>query len=164
MDDWRKALTDQLLAPTSQKIPISGVESMTALEIVLGQARSEMTYVLELGKAHTLPVTGTTNGDDIWLRIGASTLRFNYSRRAGVIVASVVGREDQQLRWSQEKRAVILPTGEILDAPTFVREAIDATVNAWKASGRPDVAISMLKSDRPPAPTIPDSAEVLPKS
>jgi hypothetical protein len=164
MDDWRKALTDQLLAPTSQRAPISGIESVTALEVVLGQARSEMTYVLELGRAHTLPVTGSVNGDDIWLRVGATTLRFNYSRRAGVIVASVVGREDQQLRWSPEKRVVILPSGETLDAPTFVREAIDATVNAWRSSGRPDVAISMLKSDRPPAPTLPDSSEILPKS
>jgi hypothetical protein len=164
MDDWRKALTDQLLAPTSQRAPVSGVESVTALEIVLGQARSEMTYVLELGKAHTLPVTGSVNGDDIWLRVGATTLRFNYSRRAGVIVASVVGREDQQLRWSAEQRAVTLPNGDVLDAASYVREAIDATVNAWKSSGRPDVAISMLKSDRPPAPTLPDSSEVLPKS
>jgi hypothetical protein len=164
MDDWRNRLTEHLLGPTSQRIPISGVESSTALEVALGQARSEIMYVLELGRAHDLPVTGSVNGDDIWLRVGATTLRFHYSRRAGVIVATVVGREDQQLRWSQEKRAVILPSGEVLDAPTFVREAIDATVSAWRASGKPNVSISMLKSDRPPAPTLPDSSEILPKS
>jgi hypothetical protein len=164
MDDWRSRLTEQLLGPTSQRTPLSGVESGTALEIVLGQARSEITYVLELGRAHGLPVTGSVNGDDIWLRIGATTLRFNYSRRAAVIVATVIGREDQQLRYSQEKRAVILPNGEVLDGPAFVREAIDTTVNAWRVSGKPNVAISMLKSDRPPSPTLPDTSEILRKT
>jgi len=166
MDDWRSRLTEQLIGPTSQRTPLSGagVEASTALEVALGQARSEMTYVLELGRAHALPITGSVTGDDIWIRVGATTLRFNYSRRAGVIVATVVGREDQQLRWNPERRAVLLHSGEILDARTFVREAIDATVGSWRASGKQNVAISMLKSDRPPAPTIPDSSEILPKS
>lgn len=163
MTDWRSRLTEQLLGPQSSPTS-SRPDANSLLEITLGHARSEMSYVMELGKAHKLPVNGSINGDDIWIRIGATTLRFNYSRRAGVIVASVIGREDQQLRYSPEKKGVVLPNGELLDAPTYVREAIDATVNAWKVSGKPDITISMMKSDRPPMPTLPDSSEILPKS
>jgi hypothetical protein len=161
MDDWRNRLTEQLLG--QGKPDSTRPDPAAALDIVLGQARSEITYILELGRAHNLPVAGSVNGDDIWLRVGATSLRFHFSRRAAVIVASVVGREDQQLRYSTEKRGVVTPDGELLDTPRFIREAIDATVTAWKASGRPDVSITM-KSDRPPQPTLPDSSEILPKS
>jgi hypothetical protein len=163
MTDWRSRLSEQLLGPTASS-PASRPEPGALLEIVLGQARAELTYVLELGKSHSLPVTGSVTTDDIWIRVGATTLRFNYSRRAGVIVASVIGREDQQLRYSADKRAVVTPDGEVLDATAYVRDAIDATVNAWKVSGKPDIQISMMRSERPPAPTLPDSSEILPKS
>ena len=162
MTDWRSRLTEQLLGPQSS--PSSRPDPNALLEIVVGHARSELTYVLELGRTHSLPVTGSINSDDMWIRVGATTLRFNYSRRAGVIVASVVGREDQQLRYNADKRAVVTPDGEELDATAYIRDAIDATVNAWKASGKPDITISMMKSERPPMPTLPDSSEILPKS
>src|SRR4029078_4280750 len=110
MDDWRGRLASQLLGNTGSP-QASGshasAEGTTALEIVIGHARSEMTYVLEFGRGHGLPVTGSIFGDDIWLRIGAPTLRFNYSRRGGVIVTSIVGRGDAQLKWSPELRAVV---------------------------------------------------------
>ena len=163
MTDWRSRLTEQLLGPPGSSPP-TRPEPSALLEIVLGHARTELTYVLELGKTHNLPVTGSVTTDDLWIRVGATTLRFNYSRRAGVIVASVIGREDQQLRFSPEKGAVVTPDGEPLDATAYVRDAIDATVNAWKASGKPDITISMMRSDRPPMPTLPDSSEILPKS
>ncbi len=163
MTDWRSRLSEQLLGPPGSSPP-SRPDPAALLEIVLGQARSELTYVLELGKTHSLPVTGSVNTDDMWIRVGATTLRFNYSRRAGVIVASVVGREDQQLRYDPEKKAVVTPDGEPLEATGYIREAIDATVNAWKASGKPDITISMMRSERPPMPTLPDSSEILPKS
>ncbi len=162
MDDWRSRLTENLLGPQGQPAG-PRPDPNAAMEIVLGAARSELAYVLELGRTHRLPVTGLVNGDDIWIRIGATTLRFNFSRRGSVIVASVVGRQDEQLRYSLDKRAVVTHDGEGIDPSRFIREAIDATVNAWKASGKPDLAISMLKSDRPPMPTLPDSSEILPK-
>ncbi len=156
MSDWRSRLTEQLIGPSGG--PQSTRPDPSALlEMVHGQARSELTYLLELGKTHSLPVTGSVTTDDIWIRVGATTLRFNFSRRGGVIVASVVGREDQQLRYSADKKAVVTPDGEPIDAVSYVREAIDATVNAWKASGKPDIAISMRNSERPPMPTLPDT-------
>ena len=161
MTDWRSRLTEQLLGPPGSSP--TRTDPAALLEIVVGNARSELAYVLELGKTHGLPITGSITTDDMWIRVGATTLRFNYSRRAGVIVASIVGREDQQLRYDAAKLAVVTPTGEPLDAPTYVREAIDATVNAWKVSGKPDITISM-RSERPPMPTLPDSSEILPKS
>jgi hypothetical protein len=163
MTDWRSRLNESLLGPAGSS-PQSRPEPGVLLEIVLGQARAELTYVLELGKTHSLPVTGSVTTDDMWIRVGATTLRFNYSRRAGVIVASVIGREDQQLRYNADTKAVVTPDGEPLDATAYVRDAIDATVNAWKASGKPDITISMLRSERPPMPTLPDSSEILPKS
>jgi hypothetical protein len=163
MTDWRSRLNESLLGPPGSS-PQPRPEPSVLLEIVLGQARAELTYVLELGKTHSLPVTGSIVTDDMWIRVGATTLRFNYSRRAGVIVASVIGREDQQLRFSAETNAVVTPDGEPLDATAYVRDAIDATVNAWKASGKPDIAISMMRSERAPMPTLPDSSEILPKS
>lgn len=165
VDDWRGRLASQLVesAPSDGKSPTSSPEGTTGLEIVIGHARSEMTYVLEFGRAHGLPVTGSIFGDDVWLRIGASTLRFNYSRRGGVIVTSIVGRGDAQLKWSPERHAVVGAEGEPLDVTSFVREAIDATVAAWKAAGSPQITISSLKSERPAQPTLPDSAEILPK-
>ncbi len=159
MDDWRSRLTESLLGNPGKTE--TKPDPVAALEIVLGQARTEITYILELGKAHNLPTTGNVNGDDVWLRVGATSLRFHFSRRAGVIVASVVGREDQQLKYSVEKRGVVGPDGELLDTARYIREAIDATVNAWKASGRPDVHIQMLKSDRPPMPTLPDTGDII---
>ena len=168
MDDWRGRLASELLTGSAQPAgPTSspaGHVGATALEIVIGHARSEMTYVLEFGRAYGLPVTGSIFGDDVWLRIGATTLRFNYSRRAGVIVTSIVGRGDAQLKWSPERMAVVDPEGAPLEVASFVREAIDATVNAWKAAGSPQVTISSLKPERPMQPTLPDSSEILPKS
>ncbi len=166
MDDWRERLASELVGgagATGASGPPSSSEGIVALEIVIGHARSEMTFVLELGRAHGLPVTGSIFGDDVWVRIGATTLRFNLSRRAGVIVTSVVGRGDSQLKWSPERRSVVDPEGAPLDAISFVRGAVDATVGAWKASGHPQVTISALKA-RPREPTLPDSSEILPKS
>jgi hypothetical protein len=163
MNDWRSKLTEQLLGPAG-RFDAARPNSGAALEIVFGHARSELTYVLELGRTHNLPVSGSVTGDDIWLRVGATSLRFHFSRRAGVIVASVIDREDVQLRYDPEQRAVVTPDGVVVDPAGFVREAIDATVTAWRSSGRPGVSISTLAPDRSPLPTLPDSSEVLPKS
>ena len=75
MDDWRGRLASELLGtPGSAGAQSSGAPSSstgtTALEIVIGHARSEMAYVLEFGRAHGLPVTGSIFGDDSGLRRG----------------------------------------------------------------------------------------------
>jgi hypothetical protein len=150
--EWKGRIAAQLVSPEGSQTSHATI----ALEIALGVARGELAFVLELGRAHGLPVSGSIVGDDVWIRIGASTLRFNFSRRAGVIVASIVGRGDAQLKWTVD-RGIVGPDGMAVDVDRYVRDAVEATINAWRA--RPDVTISMRTSDRPPAPTLPDVEE-----
>jgi hypothetical protein len=154
MHEWKSRLAAQLVGNSDD----SPQSISLGLETALGVARAELAFVLELGRAHGLPMSGSLAGDDVWIRLGATTtLRFNYSRRAGVIVASIVGRGDAQLKWAPDK-GVIGPDGQTLDLDRYVRDALDATVAAFR--GRPDVKISSLASDRPPAPTLPDIEEL----
>ena len=134
MDEWRQRLLGELVPETSR--PTTDFSAATALEIALGMARSEIAYVLELGRAHKLPVAGNVNGDDVWLTIGPARVRFAYDRRKGIIAATVPGHEEATIAWDASARALRGPAagGNAFDARTFVRTALDAAVAAWKAA------------------------------
>jgi hypothetical protein len=134
MDEWRQRLFGELVPETSR--PTTDLTAATALEIAIGMARSEVAYVLELGRAHKLPVAGNVNGDDVWLAIGGARARFTYDRRKGVIAAVVPGHEDATIAWDATAHALRGPAagGAAFDARTFVRTALDAVVAAWKSA------------------------------
>jgi hypothetical protein len=96
-------------------------DSAASLEIGFGQARSALTYTLELARAHRIPATGSVTGDDLWLQLGEGRLRFTLNRREGCVVAVRPGQADVQVR----------PGGEDLGA--MARTAIDALVAAWRS-------------------------------
>ncbi len=148
MDDWRTKLAAELLGDRKTAEPFDFSPSgLTALEIAFGQARSEVTYVLELGRAHGVPVVGNVIGDDVWLRLGATTVRFAIDRNQQRIVAQVPGRPDDTISWDGAKRS-LARAGEPCDIKAFVRSALDATVAAWKKA--------------PAAPTTSSTARELP--
>jgi len=133
MDEWRQKLLGELVpeAPTMQR------SAATELEIAFGYARSELTYVLELGRAHKLPATGAVYGDDVWLTLGSAKLRFVYDRKNGAITASIPGRDEQRITYDAGAHALDGPSAGPFDMRAFVREAIDATVAAYKAAPPP---------------------------
>jgi hypothetical protein len=159
MDEWRTQLVAQLLgdargndragADASRDLAAS-----TAMEIALGKARSELTYVLELGRAHHLPIVGNVVGDEVWIRLGEARLAFRFDRSALRMVASVVGRGEAWLAYDAKMRAVVIDGGAPVDVDRFVREAIDATVRAWKSppmlsAGSADQTIEMTSIPEP---------------
>jgi hypothetical protein len=118
MDDWHRKLVKELVKETP-----AGVlpDSAASLEIGFGQARSALTYMLELARAHRIPATGSVTGDDLWIQLGEGRLRFTLNRREGIVVVVRPGQADVQVR----------PGGADLGATA--REAIDALVAAWRA-------------------------------
>jgi hypothetical protein len=135
-DEWRARLAAELLGeddapPVSQRMTLAP-DGATAMEIAFGQARSELTYVLELGRAHQLPVVGAIVGDEIWIRLGDSKLSFRLDRQATVIHATI-GDAESTLTWDAKGRAIVTSGGKAVDMQSFVQGAIDATVRAFKA-------------------------------
>jgi hypothetical protein len=140
MDEWRTRLAEQLLSaqdPSEGDRPtvegLARVSGPTAMEIAFGKARSELTYVLEFGRAHHLPIVGNVVGDDVWIRLGETKLGFHLDRPSAKITATVVG-EDASMTWDAKSRAIVMSSGKAIDVEWFVRDAIDATVRAWKGA------------------------------
>jgi hypothetical protein len=134
--EWRTRLAAELLGPREVE-PESerdtfAPEGATAMEIAFGKARSELTYVLELGRSHQLPVAGTVIGDTVWVRLGEVELRFILDRATTTIASRVLGK-DEMLAWDAKQRAIATGSGKLVDVEFFVREAIDATVKAYKS-------------------------------
>jgi hypothetical protein len=134
-DEWRARLAVDLLggddaAPVSRRARLAP-EGPTAVEIAFGKARSELTYVLELGRAHHRPVVGSVVGDEIWIRLGEAKLSFRFDRRTTAVHALIVGRE-ATLAWDDGRRAIVSGGGDVVDVESFVREAVDETVRAFK--------------------------------
>ena len=129
MDDWRKRLATKLLG--GKGTPSLALDARTTLEIAFGRARSEVTYVLELGRAHALPLAGSVTGDDVWLRLGESVLRFRLDRQALAIVAFVPGLKDTTFSFDAEFRTLVTATREAVDFDKFVKEAVEAIVQGW---------------------------------
>jgi hypothetical protein len=135
-DEWRARLAAELLGeddapPVSQRATFAP-EGATAMEIAFGQARSELTYVLELGRAHHLPVLGAVVGDEIWIRLGESKVAFRLDRQATAIHTNIAGA-DGALTWDAKGRAIVTSAGKAVDMQSFVQGAIDVTVRAFKA-------------------------------
>src|SRR5262245_32020934 len=135
MDAWRKGLVSQLLGDGHPAAATSFEPTAQAqLDIAFGRARTELTYLLELGRANKLPFTGSLTGDEIWVRLGdRATLTFRIERANASILANVPGRGDVLVRWDPAKKAAVEANGASVDFEAFVRAAIDATVAMFKS-------------------------------
>ena len=129
MDDWRKRLATKLLG--EKGIPSLALDARTTLEIAFGRARSEVTYVLELGRAHALPLAGSVTGDDVWLRLGESVLRFRLDRQALAIVAFVPGLKDTTISFDPDLRTLVAANRTEIDFEQFVKDSVEAIVQGW---------------------------------
>jgi hypothetical protein len=132
-DEWRARLADQLLGTET---PIGDRATFTPdaasyMEIAFGKARSELSYVLGLGRSHSLPVAGSVTGDEVWIRLGDAELRFALDRAAKVVRATADG-QTRALTWDPRQRAIATSDGKLVDMEFFVRESIEATVKKYK--------------------------------
>lgn len=153
MDDWRKRLAAKLLG--DKGTPSLALDARTTLEIAFGRARSEVTYVLELGRAHALPVSGSVTGDDVWLRLGESVLRFRLDRQSLAIVAFVPRLKDTTFTFDAEHRTLVTASREAIDFDQFVKEAVESVVQGWDQRMRaPSETLPDVPGHLPDAPTI----------
>jgi hypothetical protein len=138
---WRDRLAAQLLGGSRAKETFSfSPAGSTALEIALGKARSELTYLLEFGRAHHLPIVGNVMGDEVWIRLGDTTLKFTLDRAAVTMTALVVGQPPVVMSWDDAGQRIARETGDVIDVDAFVRSAVDATVTAWRRTSSPPPA------------------------
>jgi len=119
MDDWHLRLVKELVQETPAGFK---PDAAASLEIAFGQARSAITYVLELCRAHRIPVVGNVAGDDVWFELGGKRVRFTLNRREGHVAVSMPGEDVRQVT-----------AAEAGDLGAAAREAIDAIVAAWRA-------------------------------
>src|ERR1035438_7467259 len=126
MDDWHSKLARDLMAGTpAHAVP----DAAASMEIAFGQARSAVTYALELARAHRFPASGSVVGDDVWLRFGDGPFRLTLNRRDGHILvdAHVPGpskprHDETRLRW---KEGVFVDDGgAAVDPSAITRTAI----------------------------------------
>jgi hypothetical protein len=134
-DDWRSRLETRLLSAKMGSAARRTPEPGQMLDVAFGRIRSELSYVLDFGRAHGVPVHGKVDGDDLQLAIGGTQLRFRLDRRAHTIETHVPGRANVPLKWSAQERGIVGPKGERVDVELFVREGIDVVVSEWHAAG-----------------------------
>jgi hypothetical protein len=120
MDDWHDRVRRELLGQDAR----SELATDASLEIALGQARSEMAYVLSFGQAYKLPVAGAVNGDDVWLRIGEATVRARLDRKTRALHLEAPGQD-----------ARLVGASELSGMRDLVRAAIDSAIAAHKRGG-----------------------------
>ncbi len=153
MDEWRKRLADKLLG--DKGTPSLALDARTSLEIAFGRARSEVTYVLELGRAHALPMAGSVTGDDVWLRLGEAVLRFRLDRQALAIVAFVPGARDTTFSFDPELRTLVRGSRQPVDFDHFVKDCVEGIVHGWERKMRaPSETLPDVPSVPPPAPSL----------
>lgn len=138
MDDWHQKLARNLVARTSSGAQAheeasAREESSTALEVAFGRARAATAYVLELARAHRLPVSGGIVGDDIWVQIADDRARFTLNRREAYIAIRTDG-EERRLRWDGARRAIVDTLGALADVEHIAQAAIAAIVDRWNRS------------------------------
>jgi len=121
MEDWHRKLARDLVSETPAGF-VPGEEA--SVEIAFGEARSAITYALELACAHHIPAAGNVAGDGIWLQLGDGRVRFLLNRRDGYVTV---------LRLGQDERRIALAEAAKADLGKMAREAIDALVAAWRA-------------------------------
>jgi hypothetical protein len=138
MDDWHRRLVTDLTQETAAGfVP----DAAASLEIAFGQARSALTYTLELARAHRIPVAGNVTGDSIWLQLGEQRIRMTMNRRAGEVIVLRPGHDEVAVRAGGE------------DLGAMARSAIDAMVAAFKALPAASKRPSMPPSDFEEEPT-----------
>ncbi len=140
MDEWHRKLVKDLTQETAAGFVPDAVAS---LEIAFGQARSALTYALELARAHRIPVAGNVTGDSIWLQLGDGRVRFTMNRRAGEVVVLRPGQDETTVK--------VGGVGE--DLGTMARSAIDGMVAAFKALPASSKRPSMPPADFEDEPT-----------
>jgi hypothetical protein len=120
MDEWHSKLARELVQGTpSGTLPDAALAAAQALEIAFGHARSAVTYVLELARAHRIPAAGSVLGDDVWVQLGEGRVRFTLNRRQGHVVVARPGQEEQTV-------------GLGTDLGAMARESLDALVASWR--------------------------------
>jgi hypothetical protein len=121
MDDWHRKLARELVSET----PAGFVpDAAAALEIAFGEARSAITYALELARAHHIPAAGNVAGDGVWLQLGDGRVRFVLNRREGNLTVVRPGHDEVRIALAEAAKT---------DLGKMAREAIDALVAAWRA-------------------------------
>jgi hypothetical protein len=121
MDDWHRKLAKELVQGTpTGTLPDASVAAAAALEIAFGHARSALTYVLELARAHRIPATGCVAGDDLWLQLGEGRVRFTLNRREGHVAVVRPGQSEARFGLGDA------------DLGELARESLDALVAAWR--------------------------------
>jgi hypothetical protein len=128
--DWHRKLAADLVRETPAGFAPDGAAS---LEIAFGQARSAVTYALELARAHRLKAAGNVSGDAVWLQLGDGRVRFTLNRREGTILAERKGKDDVRVKWDDGQRAIVDGAGAAADVGALAEEAIDALVAAWRS-------------------------------
>lgn len=118
MDDWHRKLATDLTGESAAGFLPDGAAS---LEIAFGQARTALTYTLELARAHRIPAAGNVAGDSIWLQLGDGRIRFTMNRRAGEVIVLRPGHDETRVTAGGE------------DLGVMARSAIDSLVAAFKA-------------------------------
>jgi hypothetical protein len=117
-EDWHRKLAGEFAQETAAGfVP----EPAAALEIAFGEARSAVTYALELARAHRLPAAGNVSGDSIWLQLGDGRVRFTLNRRASEVAVLRPGFDETYVKVGGE------------DLGAMARTAIDALVTTWRA-------------------------------
>jgi hypothetical protein len=133
MEDWHRKLARDLVSET----PAGFVPGEAAsVEIAFGEARSAITYALELARAHHIPAAGNVAGDGIWLQLGDGRVRFLLNRRDGYVTV---------LHPGQDERRIALADAAKADLGKMAREAIDALVAAWR-----ELPIEAKRQSAPP--------------
>jgi hypothetical protein len=79
-------------------------------------------------------------GDEVWIRLGDTTLKFTLDRAAVAMTALVVGQPPVVMWWDAEGQRIAREKGDAVDVDAFVRSAVDATVAAWRRTSSPPPA------------------------
>ena len=135
-DEWRARLAARLLGGNASGAEASdwatfAPEGATVMEIAFGRARSELTYLLELGRANHLPVAGSVTGDVVWVCLGDAEVRFALDRPSLAIVLTT-GGNDARFAWDARHRSIATPDGRLVDMEHVVRDALDELVQSFK--------------------------------
>jgi hypothetical protein len=132
-ESWHLAVARALAVPAL-------ADEVAEFEIAFGRARENLAYVLELARAHRLPVSGNVAGDDVWVAFGQARVRFTLNRREGLVeLRSLRGK--QRLAWSKPLRAVVDDHGRTHDLAAIARWAIDELVTQWQTADSPRLPI-----------------------
>ncbi len=136
-ESWHRAVARALAVPTL-------TDEAAEFEIAFGRAREALAYVLELARAHRLPVSGNLAGDDVWVAFGQARVRFTLNRREGHVVVRGIHREER-LTWNKSVRALVDVKNRTHDLPAIARVAIDELVVQWQTANSPRLPITSLR-------------------